>query len=106
MPPFHLILQENGVRGLKENWYRDGEKNARYLHQMANYKYKFSFINCLKVDGNLTCDKVKIADAAATEFYQSLFSEFFPSIPRFDGLKMPSISLEDKILVERPFSEE
>ncbi|XP_026436554.1 uncharacterized protein LOC113334535 [Papaver somniferum] len=89
----------------KDRWSKDAERNSKYLHQLASFKYKLSNINCLNIDGELTYDKSKIAEED-TSFYSNLFSEQFPSRPRFDDLQMPSISLEDRIQLEKLFSEE
>lgn len=54
----------------KERWAKDGEKNSKYFHHTASFKYKLNNINCLKIE-NATCfDKKKIADETIS-FYDS-----------------------------------
>lgn len=99
-----LDLARTWGQRAKDSWAKGGEKNSRYLHQLASYKYKCSNINCLLIHGQLTYDKNKIA-TEAQDFYTSLFSEDHPIRPSIDNLEMSSISTADSVALEAPFTE-
>ncbi|XP_026396204.1 uncharacterized protein LOC113290825 [Papaver somniferum] len=69
----------------KEKWFKEGELNSAYLHQLANFKYKCNTISCLSVDGALTYDKKHIA-TEAKNLYSSLFTENHKVRPGFVSL--------------------
>ncbi|XP_026433830.1 uncharacterized protein LOC113331327 [Papaver somniferum] len=69
-----LNLARKWEQRAKENWAKEAEKNSRYLHQIASYKFICNNINCLVIDGDISYDKSKIAEEAVS-FYTSIFSE-------------------------------
>ncbi|XP_026400308.1 uncharacterized protein LOC113296197 [Papaver somniferum] len=100
-----LNISRKWAQRAKDNWEKNAEKNSKYLHQLASFKYNCNNINCLNISGNLCYDKEKIA-TEATNFYTSLFMEDFPIRPSFDNIEFPSISLQESISLEKPFSKE
>lgn len=100
-----LNLARKWGQRAKENWAKEAERNSRYLHQMASYKYICSSFNCLAIDGDISYDKSKMAEEAVS-FYTSLFSEEHVARPGFENLELPAISVSDSISLKKPFTED
>ncbi|XP_026433836.1 uncharacterized protein LOC113331332 [Papaver somniferum] len=98
-----LNLARKWEQRAKENWAKEAEKNSRYLHQIAYYKFICNNINCLVIDGDISYDKSKFAEEAVS-FYTSIFSEEHVTRPGFDDLELPTISVSDSISLEKPFT--
>lgn len=45
-----LAMAINLALRAKEEWSKEGEKNSRYLHHIASFRYKLNSINCIRID--------------------------------------------------------
>jgi hypothetical protein len=84
---------------------REGDKNTKFFHRLANSHRRHNSISTLLINGELSSDSDDIA-ACITQFYQSLFTEVDCRRPFLDGLDFSILSNEDAAGLERPFEED
>lgn len=89
----------------KGRWLMDGERNSRFFHKNASYKYKVNGISSLLINEILCHDKDVINTEAKT-YYSDLLIEDFVLRPSFDDLELPYLSVQHGIMLEKPFEEE
>uniref|UniRef100_A0A2N9FVR5 Reverse transcriptase domain-containing protein n=1 Tax=Fagus sylvatica TaxID=28930 RepID=A0A2N9FVR5_FAGSY len=86
-------------------WLREGDKNTKFFHRLANSHRRHNSISTLVVNGELSSDSEAIAECI-TQFYQSLFTEVDGRRPYLEGLDFSILSNEDAAGLERPFEED
>uniref|UniRef100_A0A2N9IM68 30S ribosomal protein S13, chloroplastic n=1 Tax=Fagus sylvatica TaxID=28930 RepID=A0A2N9IM68_FAGSY len=86
-------------------WLKEGDKNTKYFHKVANSHRHHNSIRHLSINGVLTTDQEAIK-AEISGFYQHLYIEDTTWRPLLDGLSFSSISPEEASWLERPFEEE
>lgn len=86
-------------------WLKEGDKNTKYFHKVANSHRRHNSIRHLSINGELSTDQAAIKEEI-TGFYQQLYKEDGEFRPLLDGLAFSSISAEEANWVERPFEEE
>ena len=86
-------------------WLREGDKNTRFFHRVANSNRRFNSIDRLSIDGIQTTDQAAIGEGLV-QFYSTLF--FYEAVrrPLLDGLPFSSIDEEDRVALDRPFTED
>ena len=84
---------------------REGDRNTKIFHRIANSHKRVNFINRLMVDGVLSSDPVAIADCIS-QFYRQLYFEDVAHRPVLDDVDFSIISVEDASWLDRPFEEE
>jgi hypothetical protein len=86
-------------------WLKEGDKNTKYFHKVANSHRRHNSIRHLSINGELSSD---IADIKAQiiEFYKSLYTEDVGRRPLLDDLQFSSISSDEAVWLERLFEEE
>ena len=89
----------------RATWLREGNKNTRFFHHVANSNRRINTIGRLMVDGAITTDQVEIG-AGLVSFYSRLFADDNVRSPLLDGLEFSSIDEEDNNVLEQPFTEE
>jgi hypothetical protein len=75
-------------------WLREGDKNTRFFHRLANSHRRHNSISTLLVNGELTSEPDAIAECI-TQFYHNLFTEVDCRRPSLDGLDFSLLSAED-----------
>ena len=85
-------------------WLREGDKNTKFFHRLANSNRRYNSISSLSINGVLSTDSDTISECI-TNFYSHLFEEEGDR-PLLDGLDFSMISGEDAVWLERPFDEE
>ena len=86
-------------------WLREGDKNTKFFHQLANSNRRYNSISSLSINGVLSTDLDAISQCI-TNFYSHLFEEEQGDRPLLDGLDFSIISEEEAIWLERPFDAE
>ena len=86
-------------------WLREGDKNTKFFHRLANSNRWYNSISSLSIDGVMTTDSDAISECI-TNFYSHLFKEEECDRPLLDGLDFSMIPEEDALWLEHPFGEE
>uniref|UniRef100_A0A2N9IH31 Reverse transcriptase domain-containing protein n=1 Tax=Fagus sylvatica TaxID=28930 RepID=A0A2N9IH31_FAGSY len=86
-------------------WLKEGDKNTKYFHTVANSHRRHNFIRQLSINGVLSTNQ-DVIRAEISGFYQHLYIEDITCRPFLDGLPFSSISSEEASWLERPFEEE
>ena len=86
-------------------WLKEGDRNAKFFHRVANSHKRNNSIMNLRVNGVLIEDKEAIK-GCITQFYQHLFSEQNEYRPHLDGLGFSRISDDNSAWLDRPFEED
>ena len=84
---------------------REGDRNTRFFHRIANSHRRFNFIDRLMVDGELSSDPKAIA-SCISHFYRQLYAKTVAHRPLLDDVKFSCISEEDALWLDRPFDKE
>ena len=90
---------------LRALWLKEGDRNAKFFHRVANSHKRNNSIMNLRVNGVLIEDKEAIK-GCITQFYQHLFSEQNEYRPHLDGLGFSRISDDNSAWLDRPFEED
>ena len=88
----------------KALWIREGDRNSKFFHRIANSHRRFNTINNLVVEGELTSNPSSIA-ACISLFYKQLYTENEGQRPLLDEVEFSRISGEDAAQLDRPFEE-
>jgi len=86
-------------------WLREGDRNIKFFHRMANLHRKFNHLSRVVVDG-VQYEVFHEMKAAIHDFYKYLFTEPEPWRPKVDGLCLPVLRVGDKESLQRAFTEE
>ena len=86
-------------------WLKEGDKNNKYFHKIANSHRCHNSICQLFINGEISSDQ-DVIKAQIIGFYQHLFTEDTDCRPLQDGLACNSISTEEATWLERSFEEE
>jgi hypothetical protein len=85
-------------------WLKEGNRNTRFFHKLANSNRRYNFIHTLSINGVMSTDHNDISETI-TQFYTNLYTEV-KWRPKLDGLEFSMISEEDAIWLERLFDQE
>ncbi|GMY24730.1 NADH dehydrogenase [ubiquinone] iron-sulfur protein 1, mitochondrial-like [Fagus crenata] len=86
-------------------WLREGDKNTRFFHRLANSHRRHNSISTLLVNGELYFEPAVIAECI-TRFYHNLFTEVDSRRPSLNGLDFSMLTVEDAAGLEKPFEED
>ncbi len=89
----------------KALWLKEGDKNSKFFHQIANSHHKTNTIGQLDIDGNISSEQDTIREHIRL-FYEQLYTDCDTHRPVLDGLHFDTLSTEDAAWVERLFEEE
>ena len=84
---------------------REGDKDTKIFHRIANSHRRVNSTDRLMVDRELSSDLIAIADCIS-QFYRQLYFEDVAHRPVLDDVDFSSISMEDASWLDRPFEEE
>lgn len=82
-------------------WLKEGDRNTKFLHSMANARRKINHIGRLRRGGTVIERPADIKEEVA-----NFFENLYKVDPRLDGVSFPLISVENLKLLERDFEEE
>ena len=86
-------------------WLKEGDKNTKYFHKVANSHRRRNSLCHLSINGALSIDQDAIKTYISC-FYKQLYTEDTYSRPLLDGLPFALISSEEANWLERPFENE
>jgi hypothetical protein len=89
----------------KALWLREGDKNTKFFHRIANSNRRYNSISTLSINGELSTNPAAISDHI-TLFYDRLFTEEESQRPLLDGLDFSMISDEDVAWLELSFDDD
>ena len=85
-------------------WLKEGDKNSKFFHRLANSHRNTNSIGQLIIEGVVSSNQDEIRDHIAN-FYEHLYIKNGQRRPYLDGLQFSSISGEDVEWLDRPFDE-
>ena len=90
---------------MRATWLKEGDKNTKFFHRLANSNRRYNSISTLLINGELSTDQDVIADNII-QFYTNLYTEESGWRPTLDGIEFSRITAEETHWLERPFDEE
>ena len=84
---------------------KEGDKNTRFFHRIANSRRRSNHIRGIEVDGVLYEDEEEVR-SKVVNFYQRLYIESVTWRPSMDGLEFASIEEDEQLELESDFSKE
>lgn len=89
----------------REKWLKDGDKNTKYFHYLANHHRRSNYVDEILVD-DCRFDGNAAMREAAKSYFQNLYSEDFHLRPGLDLLQFSKIDNSYNSQLEAEFSEE
>ena len=86
-------------------WLREGDKNTKFFHRVANARRRVNTIFRLEVEG-VVLEEEEAIRLAVEKFYKELYVEPHSFRPTLDGVSFESTPTEMCDWLERPFEEE
>ena len=86
-------------------WLKEGDRNTKYFHRIANSHRRKNSIGSIIVDGETITDPAEI-NGKIVDFYSTLFTESGPRRPTLDDLTVSTIDESDVVCLDRAFTEE
>lgn len=69
----------------RENWHKDGDRNSKYFHMLANHCRMVNFIDEFTIEGQLLKNNNDPRNGAC-KYFQKLYTKSIGSCPRHDDL--------------------
>ena len=85
-------------------WLKEGDKNTKFFHKMANAHKRYNNIDELVIQGELTQDPAKI-EGEIVDFYKKLYTETTDWRPAYTDANCPGLTEEEKENLQRNFEE-
>lgn len=89
----------------RSRWLKGGDKNTKYIHAIASIQRRRNAIECLRFNGNITCDPNTIKKEAVN-YFKGIFKEEYLSRPTFTELNFKTLSQEQNAMLTQKFSHE
>ena len=89
----------------RATWLKEGDKNTKFFHRLANSNRRYNSISTLLINGELSTDQDVIADNII-QFYTNLYTKESGWRPTLDGIEFSRITAEEAYWLKRPFDEE
>ncbi|XP_059659241.1 uncharacterized protein LOC132306062 [Cornus florida] len=86
-------------------WLKDGDRNTKFFHRLANTHRRCNHIGRIRVNGSELWREDEVRGGIVS-FYQQLYTETLGWRPTLDGLPFNYISALDSDRIEIPFMEE
>ena len=102
---YSLLEEISWRQKFRVTWLKEGDKNTKYFHSVANSHCSNNSIRQISIDGELSSTQ-DVIKAHICSFYQNLYTEEFHCRPLLDGLNFNVIQGEDASWLERLFEED
>lgn len=89
---------------VREKYLKDGDKNFKYFHCLANHRRSYNYVVDLHVNRHTVSGNNELRDAASS-FLQNLYHEDFTYRPKLDSLHFNKILDFDRLALEDAFTE-
>ncbi|KAK1276479.1 hypothetical protein QJS04_geneDACA020812 [Acorus gramineus] len=86
-------------------WLKEGDGNTKFFHKVANQRRRQNQINQITVEGRTLHDRLNIETGIVNHF-QKVFKKKRGWRPKWEDRELPQIHQEDRVFLDRPFSEE
>jgi hypothetical protein len=86
-------------------WLKEGDRNTKFFHCMANSHRRNNFIGCLNVEGSLTSDPKEVEEGII-QYYRQLYCESTLWRPTLSGLPFKTLGSDEANSLVLPFGEE
>lgn len=102
---FGEVTKREEIAWRQRSWLKNGDKNTKFFHRMANVHKRFNSVDTLKV-GDLNITDPEAIKRAVKCFCQSLYNETEEWRRDFTIQDTPVFSLEDQTRLQRNLDEE
>lgn len=85
-------------------WLKEGDKNTKFFHRLANSRHKFNQVDSLSINGEVSRNPRETQEHIV-HFYKNLYVENCSWRPRVEGLSFLSIDEDESSWLEREFEE-
>lgn len=100
------ILREISWRQkVRERCIKEGDRNIRYFHCLANHQRRFNYVDELIVDNQNIEGNIAMREEANASF-SNLYQEDFGRRPRLDNMLFKELDNDDRVNLKREFMEE
>ena len=89
----------------REIWLKEGDRNTKFFHKMANAHRRRNQLNRIKVNRRCLTEESEIKEKVGRNF-QELLTDPGDWKPNIDGLNFERLEVGDVERLEKPFSEE
>jgi hypothetical protein len=86
-------------------WLKEGDRNTKFFHRMANSHRRNNFIGCLNVEGTVTSDPKEVEEGIIW-YYRQLYCESTEWRPTLTGLHFKALDSEEANSLVLPFGED
>jgi hypothetical protein len=86
-------------------WLKEGDRNTKFFHRMANSHRRNNFIGCLNVEGTLTSDPKEVEEGIV-QYYKQLYCETISWRPTLIDLSFQTLVSEEANNLVLPFGED
>uniref|UniRef100_A0A2N9EXD0 Reverse transcriptase domain-containing protein n=1 Tax=Fagus sylvatica TaxID=28930 RepID=A0A2N9EXD0_FAGSY len=86
-------------------WLKEGDRNTKFFHRMANSHRRNNFIGCLNIEGTVTSDPKEVEEGIV-QYYKHLYCESTPWRPTLNGLPFKTLVSEEANSLILPFGED
>lgn len=88
----------------REKWLKEGDRNAKYFHSLANFRRKNNYVEELIMNG-VSIKGSEATREGAKSYFQKLFTEEEDVRPSLEGLDFKQLREESRMGLEVPFTE-
>ena len=89
----------------RELWLKEGDKNSKFFHKMANARRRKNFLSSITVDGRKLTEETEMKEGVVNAF-QNILSEKRDWRPSISGLPFSFLDSVQAGLIEDAFSME
>ncbi|WMV46111.1 hypothetical protein MTR67_039496 [Solanum verrucosum] len=85
-------------------WLKEGDKNTKFFHKMANAHRRYNNIDQLMIQGKVTQDRGRI-EGEIIAYYKNLYRETHQWRPSYNNVECPMLTEEEKMSLQGIFED-